>query len=100
MRALEPGDGVVVPAEHDAVVARSSRSGASSGLLRVRVHEAFVRLEPGSPRVGLTAPLELVDPIPHAARHCAPNVSAGRAGVLLAADPTACVAATTRSAPP
>ena len=80
VRALEPGDGVVVASEHEGRRREELEVRRVERLLRVRVHEAFVRLEPGSRRVGLPAPLELVGPIPRMARHVGRTLRSRRAG--------------------
>ncbi len=77
MGPLEPRDGVVVAAEHVGGHREELEILRVERLLLVRAYEEVVRLGPGSSRKGLTAPLELVEPIPHAAPHCAPNTNRG-----------------------
>ena len=79
MSLLEPRDAVVVAAEHvddrreELEILRVER------LPLVCACEKLVRLGPGSSRKGLTAPLELVDPIPRMARHFGRTLRSRRA---------------------
>src|SRR5581483_4702078 len=75
MSTLEPRRRLVVATEH--VGARREQLGVRcrERRLRFRGGERVVRLEPGPPRVGTAATLELVDSIPHAAAHCARNLN-------------------------
>jgi hypothetical protein len=84
MGTLQPRHGVVVAAEHRRGGRQQLEILWVERLPRMGVLEALARLEPGSRRVGLTAPLELDGPIHRAARHCAANVNAALRGSPIA----------------
>ena len=76
MRLLEPRDAFVVAAEHEGRRGDQLEIVRLQRLTLVGAREKVVRSDPGAPRVGLAAPLELVDSVARAALHCSPNVSA------------------------
>ena len=78
MRPLEPLDAPVVTAEHERARREELEILRFERLVVVCPREKVVRLGPGASRVGLTTPLELVDPVRRTAPHCPPNLSAGR----------------------